>query len=167
MGWFVDRLRRLKAKIVSEPLSAERIAAGWALGMFVGCAVPFGFQLVVSVPLALRFRVSKIGATVGTLVTNPITILFIYPAQTCLMYCLIYGDWIWDRLPQSADEWTWARVRDLGFGGALSFFLGGLVLAAILTPITYYAVRGVVVGYRRRVGAGKKILPQLRRHAAK
>ena len=67
----------LKRKMVREPLTPEAIAAGWALGMFVGCAIPFGLQLVVSVPLALMMRVSTVGATVGTFVTNPVTIFFI------------------------------------------------------------------------------------------
>ena len=74
-------LRDLKNKIVGETLPPERVAAGWALGMFIGCFIPFGMQLVVSIPLAVMLRISRIGATVGTLVTNPVTIFFIYPVQ--------------------------------------------------------------------------------------
>ena len=57
----------LKAKMVKDPLPPEDVAAGWALGMFVGCAVPFGLQLIVSVPLALPLetpsRISLLSAT--------------------------------------------------------------------------------------------------------
>ena len=83
--------RRLREKMVRDPLPPEDIAAGWALGVFVGFAIPFGLQLVVSIPLALMMRVSKIGATLGTFVTNPVTIFFIYPAQTFVVNKLLFG----------------------------------------------------------------------------
>lgn len=135
--------------MVGEPLAPEAIAAGWALGMFVGCAVPFGLQLLVSVPLALMMRVSKIGATVGTLVTNPVTIFFIYPAQTWFVNRLLFGGSLsFDRLMQV--EWTWKAVRRLGAEAMASFFLGGFLLAIVLTPPTYFVVKRVVVTYRRR-----------------
>ena len=72
----------LRARMLRDPMPPERVAAGWALGMFIGCTIPFGLQLVVSVPLSVLLRVSKIGATVGTLVTNPLSIVVLYPAQT-------------------------------------------------------------------------------------
>ena len=81
----------LKAKMVRDPLPPEDVAAGWALGMFIGCAVPFGLQLIVSIPLALMMRVSKVGATLGTLVTNPVSIFVIYPAQTWAVNRLLFG----------------------------------------------------------------------------
>ena len=64
LGAFFRLIRR---KMVRDPLPPEDVAAGWALGMFVGCSVPFGLQLIVSVPLAMMMRVSKVGATVETL----------------------------------------------------------------------------------------------------
>ena len=137
----------IREKMIHDPLPPEDVAAGWALGMFVGCAVPFGLQLVVSVPLALMMRVSKIGATVGTLITNPVTIFFIYPAQTWVVNKVLFGGSLsFERLMDV--EWTWEKVRQLGAEAMVSFFLGGLALAIILTPITYFAVKRLVVRYR-------------------
>ncbi len=140
-------LADLKQKILKEQMPPEDIAAGWALGMFVGCAIPFGLQLIVSVPLALMMRVSKIGATVGTLITNPVTIFFIYPAQTFVVNKLLFGGSLtYEKL--AGTEWTWAVVRRLGAEVVASFFLGGFFLAIILTPITYFLVKRLVVQYR-------------------
>ena len=137
----------IREKMIHDPLPPEDVAAGWALGMFVGCAVPFGLQLLVSVPLALMMRVSKIGATVGTLITNPVTIFFIYPAQTWVVNKILFGGSLsFERLMDV--EWTWEAVRKLGAEAMVSFFLGGLALAIILTPITYFAVKRLVVRYR-------------------
>ena len=141
--------RFLKVKVLRDPLSPEAVAAGWALGMFVGCSVPFGLQLVVSVPLAVVMRVSKVGATLGTFITNPVTIFFIYPAQTYVVNRLLFGGSLsYSRLENM--EWTWEAVRQLGAEAVASFFIGGILLAVILTPITYFAVRGLVTCSRRR-----------------
>ena len=139
----------LKAKMVGDPLPPEDVAAGWALGMFIGCSIPFGLQLVVSVPLAIMMRVSKIGATVGTLITNPVTIFFIYPAQTWVVNRLLFGGSLsFQRLMET--EWTWAAVRHLGAEAMVSFFLGGLALGMILSPMTYFAVRRIVLRHRSK-----------------
>ena len=139
----------LRARMVKDPLPPEDVAAGWALGMFIGCSIPFGLQLVISVPLAMMMRVSKIGATLGTLITNPVTIFIIYPAQTWVMNRLIFGGSLsFSRLMET--EWTWRAVRHLGAEAMVSFFLGGFALAIVLTPLTYFFVRRLVVAYREK-----------------
>lgn len=141
------RILLLRRKIVRERLAPEAIAAGWALGMFIGCAIPFGLQLVISLPLAMMMRVSKLGATLGTFITNPVTIFFIYPAQTYVVNKLLFGGSLtFGRLMET--QWTWAAVRRLGAEAMASFFLGGILLAAILTPVTYFAIKALVVHQR-------------------
>ena len=137
----------LRAKMVRDPLPPEDVAAGWALGMFIGCAIPFGLQLIVSIPLAIMMRVSKIGATVGTLITNPVTIFFIYPAQTWLMYNLLFGNREMGELPT---EWTRETVMALSGPVIISFFLGGIALALVFSPLTYFLVRRIVRKHRQR-----------------
>ena len=136
----------LRGKMVGDPLPPEDVAAGWALGMFIGCSIPFGLQLIVSVPLAIMMRVSKIGATVGTLITNPVTIFFIYPAQTWVMYNILFGSREMGELPT---EWTRESVMALSGPVIISFFLGGLALALLLSPITYFLVKRIVIKYRK------------------
>ena len=141
--------RYLRLRMLRDRMPPNRVAAGWAIGMFIGCTVPFGLQLIVSIPLSLATRTSKIGATLGTFITNPVTIFFIYPAQTYVVNRLLFGGSMsFSRLMQT--EWTWHAVRRLGAEAMASFFLGGLLLAIILTPITYFIVRSFVVRSRRR-----------------
>lgn len=139
----------LRSKIVREQLPPEDIAAGWALGMFVGCAIPFGLQLIISIPLAIMMRVSKVGATVATFITNPATIFVIYPLQTFLVNRLLFGGSLTlTKLMET--EWSWNAVCKLGAEVMASFFLGGFFLAIILTPITYVIVKRIVIRFRAR-----------------
>jgi uncharacterized protein (DUF2062 family) len=141
--------RNLREKMVNEPLSPNRVAAGWALGMFAGCSIPFGFQLVISIPLSVWLKVSKVGATLGTLITNPVTILFIYPAQTYIVSRLFFGGSLtYERLKNV--EWTFDSAVQLGAETLLSFLIGGLLLAFIMTPITFFAVKAMVTRSRAR-----------------
>ena len=141
--------RLLRRKMVKDPMPPERVAGGWALGMFIGCAIPFGFQLVISVPLAVLLRVSKIGATVGTFITNPVTIFVIYPVQTWAANAILFnGSLSLGRLMEM--EWTLESVRRLGADAMVSFFAGGVAFALVLSPITYFSVLRLVTAYRRR-----------------
>ena len=119
LGAFFRLIRR---KMVRDPLPPEDVAAGWALGMFVGCSVPFGLQLVVSVPLAVVMRVSKVGATLGTFITNPVTIFFIYPAQTYVVNRLLFGGSLsYSRLSSNAISFSIVWSLFLIFSGSAVF----------------------------------------------
>ena len=159
LGAFFRLIRR---KMVRDPLPPEDVAAGWALGMFVGCSVPFGLQLIVSVPLAMMMRVSKVGATVGTFITNPLTIWIIYPAQTMAMGWLLGRDFSWDYILRAmrgvAKNSDWKTLLSLSGDVVVCFILGGLALAVVLTPITYFTVRTLVRKYRSgRSGNGNRL----------
>lgn len=140
--------------MVREKATPEYIARGWSIGMFIGCTVPFGFQLFVSVPLSVALKGSKIGAVVGTLITNPLTIFFIYPAQCWLADRLFFsGRLSYSHLMKT--EWTFDAVMELGSDAAQAFFVGGFLLAAVLTPLTYWGVLKLVKRHRARVAAAK------------
>lgn len=139
--------RLLRSKMVREKMSPDRIAAGWAIGMFAGCSIPFGFQLVFSIPAAVLTKTSKIGATVATFVTNPVTIFFIYPAQTVVAYKALFGGEA--VLPS---EWTWEAVKALGWKTVAAFFAGGFAIALVLSPLTFFLVRRTVVLHRSLAG---------------
>jgi hypothetical protein len=148
-------LRFFKRKIVREALPPENIAAGWALGMFIGCAIPFGLQLIISIPLAMMMRVSKLGATLGTFITNPVTIFVMYPAQTYVVNKLLFGGSLtFARLMDM--EWTWAAVRRLGAEAIASFFLGGFLMAILFTPVTYFLVLRLVRRHREHRAAKRE-----------
>ena len=153
MRWLKAKLSALYDKIVKERKSAEFIARGWALGVFVGSVIPFGIQIYIAVPLSFLLKGSKIGALTGTLISNPLTILFLYPAQCWMGSRLLGKDISWEAISDAmrgvVTQQDWSSLSQLSGHLVTSFFAGGLMLAAVCTPLTYFFVLHLVRNYRR------------------
>ena len=153
---WMEKIRRLVRyyynKAVREKGSPEYIARGWGIGMFIGFAVPFGLQLLVSIPLSFLLKGSKLGATVGTLATNHFTIFIIYPFQCWLGSYLIGNPLSFSEISSGLEEviknQDYQTLFLLGKELVVSFFVGGFLLAFISTPICYYLVKTLVIRYR-------------------
>ena len=156
MRWLRERLSSLYAKIVKERKSAEFIARGWSLGVFVGSVIPFGIQIYIALPLSILLKGSRIGALTGTLISNPVTILFLYPAQCWVGSRMLGKDVSWGAISEAMKDvltqQDWSSLSKLSGHLVTSFFAGGLLLAAIATPAVYFAVLHLVRNYRRLRG---------------
>ena len=154
MSWIRRQWQRLREKILGEKASPEFIARGWAIGMFYGCAIPFGFQLILSIPTAILLKGSKIGATVATFVTNHFTIFIIYPVQCWIGNRLLGGGFSYGAISHAlrdvVKEQSWDSLARIGGDLVAAFFVGGLLFAVIFTPVTYFAVRTFVRRNRAR-----------------
>ena len=156
MGKVREKLIAFYNRIVGEQATPEYIARGWAIGMFWGCICPFGLQLIFSIPTSFLLKGSKIGATVGTFITNHFTVFLIYPLQT-YAGCLITGKKISYAAIKTAmsdviTSKSYDALAETGTDLAIGFFAGGAVFAAVMTPLAYFAVKGMVVRYRRKHG---------------
>ena len=153
MHWLRARLSSLYGKIVRERRSAEFVARGWALGVFVGSVIPFGVQIYIALPLSFLLKGSKIGALTGTLISNPLTILFLYPAQCWIGSRLLGRDISWEAISEAMKDvltqQDWSSLSQLSGHLVTSFFAGGLILAAVATPLAYFTVLSLVRNYRR------------------
>ena len=154
--WFKKKWRKFYLKIVREKASPEYIARGWSIGMFFGCLIPIGGQLICSIPAAFLLTGSKIGAVLGTFITNQITVFFIYPVQCYAGAKLIGLDLSYEDIKEKLKEIIDASdftefvdaTKSLAGDLTVAFFVGGAIMAIVLTPITYIAVKKMVIGYR-------------------
>ena len=157
MSWIRRQWQRLRENILREKATPEFIARGWAIGMFYGCAIPFGFQLVLSIPTAILLKGSKIGATVATFVTNHFTIFIIYPVQCWIGNRLLGGDLSYGAISHAlravVKEQSWDSLLQIGGELVAAFFIGGFLFAAIFTPLVYFGVLAYVRRYRKRSAA--------------
>ena len=152
--WIKRKSIWLYAKIVKEKASPEYVARGWAIGMFYGCLIPFGLQLVLSIPTSFILKGSKAGATLGTLITNHLTIFIIYPVQCYVGSRIIGGDITFSKVEEAMAgiirEQSWSSLMSLGGELVAAFFIGGALLALIMTPLTYFGVKKIVCRYRQK-----------------
>ncbi len=150
--WTRQKFVYFYSKILKEKAPPEYIARGWAIGMFCGCLIPFGVQLMCSIPLSFLLKGSKIGATLGTLLTNHFSVFIIYPAQCYVGSLLMGGNLSYGKIEEAMadvlDKQDWATLLSLGSELITAFFIGGAILTAITTPITYFGVLRLVNHYR-------------------
>ena len=152
--YFKRKMLQLYAKIVREKATPEYIARGWAIGMFYGCLIPFGFQLLCSIPTAFILKGSKIGATVGTLITNHFSVFIIYPIQ-CYVGLLLMGKTrsmaeLKEIMTGVIHASSYEALLSIGTELVSAFFIGGAILTAVMTPVTYFFVKSLVVKYRTK-----------------
>lgn len=161
---FSRTFRYYWTRAVRDRGTPHKIAEGWALGVCIGFAVPFGFQLAVSIPLSFLLHCSKVGATVGTFVTNHFSIFIIYPFQTWLGNRILGGHLTLGEmktvLKEVFEKQDYATLFNLGVEITVSFLLGGVILALLSTPIAYYGVRILVTQYRKKSEQRKKLKQQ-------
>ena len=154
--WFKKKWRKFYLKIVREKAPPEYIARGWSIGMFFGCLIPIGGQLICSIPAAFLLKGSKIGAVLGTFITNQVTVFFIYPVQCFAGAKLLGLDFSYENIKAmlkdvvNASSFTECldALKTLTGDLAGAFFLGGAIMAAVFTPLTYFAVKKMVISYR-------------------
>ena len=155
IGTALRRLwRKIYTKMVSEKATPEYIARGWAIGMFYGCLIPFGAQLAMSIPTAFILKGSKIGATLGTLITNHFTIFIIYPIQCYVGNKIIGGKLGYSEVGQAMEDLVknqdFSTMAKLSWELIISFFAGGALLTAVMTPLTYIFVKKLVAARQAR-----------------
>ena len=164
--WARQKYVYIYSKILKEKAPAEYIARGWAIGMFYGCLIPFGLQLICSIPTAFLLKGSKIGATLGTLLTNHFTIFILYPAQCYVGSLILRSHLSYTKIEEAMSDvlkhQDWKTLFSLGGDLIAAFFLGAAILTAVMTPLTYFGVLHLVRRYRA-IKEKKKLL----REAAK
>ncbi len=146
--------RRLYAKLVKQEGTPESIARGVVLGLAVGFLIPIGGQVLAALALAFLCKANKIVSVMFTMLSNPYTAPFQYPAQCWL------GSWLMGsplKLSVVEEQFkaffaapSWASLMDLGGEFVMPFFVGGLALSVVSGAPSYWASLAMVRRYRSR-----------------
>ncbi len=149
----LEKARARFREVVGIREKPERIAAAWAVGLSVGLSPFLGVHTLVALLLAFAFRLNKVDVLLGTLVVNPWTFTFYFPAA------VFVGRWMTGvRVPRfeiprpeevlHAAMWRerapWLRSLLLTWG------VGATVLALIAGAVTYFVLSRLIAVHRRR-----------------
>lgn len=140
-------LRFAYLKILRIKAPPHSIGLGMAVGVFVGCLPLIPFQTVIAVALAFVLRCSKISAALGTWVSNPANVVFVYYFLYRIGRLIIPGN------AQGFDPSQLALTDMLASGWHLVMVMsvGGLVIGIPAAIVTYFlTVRMVLLYHKKR-----------------
>jgi hypothetical protein len=163
---YIEKLRFRFLKRVHRPgrrswwsFDRTSVARGVAVGLFFGVLVPVG-QIVFAIPLAVAVRANVLVAALSTLVTNPLTLPFVYLGAYRIGTLLTAADEeLADDLEaselaidQSLEVTNWpSALLDWASSIALPFMLGLTLLALLASAIGFILVQVLwPVLYRKR-----------------
>lgn len=158
IDWRAHRrqFKRAYVNMLREQGKPEVIAGGVALGTFFGFVVPPGIQMIVSIGFAPILRVNPVAAALGTWISNPLTMPFIYPlAMTLGAYITGYS--IRDNFPLD-EPGFWAFMTSLPAHSRIIFVMtvGLSAIGGGASFIMYYVTKGLVIEYRLKREARRK-----------
>jgi len=146
-------LRRAGQILLRVDDSPTRVAAAFALGVFIAFFPILGIHTGMALVLAVLLRLNKVAILVGAWTNNPWTLAPMYTAGT-LLGCFVLG-----ASPVSLREIDWslegrAFHESLATGLrplVLPFVLGNLALGAAAALVSFLVLRSLLE--RRRRGA--------------
>jgi uncharacterized protein (DUF2062 family) len=143
--WF----RLLKLKLIREKGSGYFVAMGAVVGLMVGMIIPMGGQTFIALFLAWILKVSKTAACTFTFISNPWSVIFIYPfqiwfgglfsgikiSQKTITHFIDAGNEI-DLLAFNFSAMG-EFLKQEGSGILINFVIGGAILGLIVSFATY------------------------------
>ncbi len=151
MWW--RRTSRLLLQLEGSP---SRVAAAFALGVFIAFFPLLGIHTVLAIGLAVVFRLNKVAILAGAWTNNPWTLAPMYTAGTLLGCTLTgvspgtLGAVDWKLHGRAFYESLAAGFRPL----LLPFVLGNLLLGTVAALIAFFVLRSVL---ERRAASGGSV----------
>jgi uncharacterized protein (DUF2062 family) len=148
LGWLGRRLRLL-LQVEGSP---TRVAAAFAVGVFLAFFPLLGIHTWLGLGIAVAFRLNKVAVLTGAWLNNPWTIAPIYTAGTLLGCALIgvsptgLGALDWSLGWRAFYESLVAQFRPM----LLPFVVGNLVAGVGAALVTFVAMRALLVRRRSR-----------------
>jgi len=149
-------LRQTRQVLLHVDDSPSRVAAAFALGVFLAFFPLLGVHTGLALLIALAFRLNKVAILFGAWINNPWTLTPIYTAGT-LVGCVLLG-----KSPASLGAIDWSLTGRAFYASLvaglrpllLPFVVGNLVLGAAAAGVTFLALRSLLARRTRGPAAG-------------
>ncbi|GAK51074.1 hypothetical protein U14_02316 [Candidatus Moduliflexus flocculans] len=126
----------------------REIAAGFAVGIFVGMTPLLGGQMAIAAFFASLFRWNPISAAMGVWITNPLTVPFVY-SLTYVVGMKVLRNFTTFYLPTRLRLRDWANLLQTSPKIILALFVGGILLGIPLAILSYHLVYWAIIEYRK------------------
>ncbi|OGF50890.1 MAG: hypothetical protein A2044_01635 [Candidatus Firestonebacteria bacterium GWA2_43_8] len=137
-------LRYMYLQIVRANDSPPRVAAGAALGVFLGIFPTFGLGIVLAVFFAWLLRINKAAAFAGSLIMNPLTTPFFWALSA-----VVGGELIGADKELILEELRSGRIFKALGPAFYGYMLGNLLVSFILAGVAYIATLEILRRYKK------------------
>ena len=141
--------------------SPQKVAAGLAVGVFLGILPTFGLGILIALALAIRFKFNKAASILGSLIMNPLTTPLFWTASSVLGAFLANRDW--HRTLEIVQAFSshlsvthlstregWAWILKGVRAGVYVYLLGNILIALFLSVLFYLVGLHFVQAYRQK-----------------
>jgi uncharacterized protein len=141
------RFRLFYERFISLKGEPSQIAAGLAIGVFVGVTPTIPFHTTLIILLGLLFRQNITAAYLGSwMISNPLTIPPLYIAQYELGRFLLGME----RCRFELADYSIGAIAALGWQILLPLLAGGILMAPIFAVPAYFIARRLIASVRGR-----------------
>ncbi len=143
------RLKKFYAEFLSLKGEPREIAAGMAIGAFLGIMpiIPFHTVLIILLGFLLRQNITA-GILSSLIVANPVTIPFLYTTEYHLGKFLLDGK----ENQIILNNYAIFDIFNTGLNAFRPLLAGGLVLAPFFAIAAYFITYRAVLAVRKRYG---------------
>ncbi|MDA8125044.1 MAG: DUF2062 domain-containing protein [Deltaproteobacteria bacterium] len=144
---FKSQLRKFYERFISLKGEPKPIAAGLAMGIFVGITPTIPFHTALIIVLGLLFKQNMTAAYFGSwLISNPVTIPILYFSQYQL------GRHLLGMAPCRFElaDYSLRSIFHMGGQFLLPLLTGGMVMAFLVALPAYFISRRLIVAIRAK-----------------
>jgi uncharacterized protein (DUF2062 family) len=141
------RFRTFYERFISLKGEPAQIAAGLAIGVFVGVTPTIPFHTAIIVLIGLLFRQNITAGYLGAwIISNPLTVPLLYVAQYELGRFLLGME----RSRFELADYTLGSITTLGWEILLPLLTGGILMAPFFAVAAYFVARRLITTIRTR-----------------
>ncbi|OGS17588.1 MAG: hypothetical protein A2219_01100 [Elusimicrobia bacterium RIFOXYA2_FULL_50_26] len=134
--FLVQRLKQMFAKVAHLNDTPEKIAAGFAIGAFIGVFPTFWLGGIITVALCALFRLNYVAGFAGsTIIMNPVTTPLFWLLSAAVGGLIFFGDvgtaMAAFRNHNGLNHWG---------GMALIYAAGNIIVSSVVAAVSYYVV---------------------------
>lgn len=141
------RFKKFYDQFISLKGAPESIALGMAIGIFIGATPTIPFHTILIAILTFLLRQNFTAAYLGSwLISNPLTIPFLYLTQYHLGRCLLGND----NLQVGFSDYSIWHIVNTGWCVASPLLIGGIIMAPFFAVPAYFITYKAVVAIRKK-----------------
>ncbi len=143
------RIKDFYTQFISLKGHPREIAAGMAIGVFIGVTptIPFHTLMIIFFSILLRNKITA-GILGSAIISNPFTIPFFYTLEYYLGKLFVDGN----NYQFTLNDLAVYNIVNMGYNVACPLLIGGFILAPLFAVLAYFITYRTMMAVRKEYG---------------